>query len=157
MARHLLAGPMLALLVGCGPVMAEPTLVEPMPMPVHVTVRAHAAPIHAETAAASTGARSPGPTSQPEGRLRLGHYSLVDGSDGFVLDQTGSAPLFRRDGTDEVLVLDRRRGYLDSTELTNELHGIWIRLTRSGGVLFDGPNQIHGERAYRDADAAQLQ
>jgi hypothetical protein len=38
-----------------------------------------------------------GPTSQPQGRLRIGHYSTIQGTEGFVLDQTGPVPLVRID------------------------------------------------------------
>ena len=49
-----------------------------------------------------------------------------------------------------------RPGPLASVEMVNRDARIWVRIGRWGEVLYDGPGQISGEHAYRDADATPL-
>jgi hypothetical protein len=95
------------------------------------------------------------PRAQPEGALRLGHYSTADGSTGFVLDRTGAEPRLSRDGHDEVLVL-REKPADGGSEYVHEGPDVWIRIERHGHVMYQGPDGYRGVDAYRDANARPL-
>ncbi len=133
-----------AVLPGCGGASATPA--------------ATASPSQPASAGSERPAPAPlaGPSSQPEGALRLGHYSIVSGREGFVLDLTGRTALIAMDGSNRVVELSESAGPSDSIELRNDSADLWLRITEYHEVLFDGPNQHEGVYAVRDANATPL-
>jgi hypothetical protein len=59
---------------------------------------------------AAFGSRAFAGEDKPKAALRLGHYSSGDGLTGLVLDRTGTKPMIKFDGSDEVLVLTAEPG-----------------------------------------------
>ncbi len=95
------------------------------------------------------------PQDEAAVRARVGHFSVAHGTDGFVLDRLNDPPLFRRDGSSDIVQLTLRQNG-DHTELVNQEAGIWLRVEEWGHLLYDGPAQTEGVDVYRDADAQPL-
>ena len=96
------------------------------------------------------------PSTQKEGKLRLGHYSSGDGLKGFVLDRTGSKPLLRLDGQNEILVLTPQAGVADGSHLVGDEGTGVAEIGKDASVSLYVEDRNEGIASYRDADAEPL-
>jgi hypothetical protein len=94
---------------------------------------------------------------QSHGRLRLGHYSSIDGAIGFVLDRTADKPLARYDGERRVIELAVRDAPLGAVELVGPGGRLFARVAASGGLVVFHARKPNGTQARRDADVASCE
>ena len=92
---------------------------------------------------------------QPEGSLRLGHYSSVDGTLGCVIDRSGSLPLLTIDGEKEVWALKVETA-VSSTKFVRDDGSVLVTVGRQADHLIQLPKHPNGLAIERDADAKPI-
>jgi Domain of unknown function (DUF4908) len=66
--------------------------------------------------------------------LRIGHYSTVDGSVGFVFDRLGTPAKLRFDGSEEILALTPQPASRDSVWMVRDDGRYVLRVSPEGGI-----------------------